>query len=365
MCDYDTGRDLRPLGGRHDRGRPVLRRSSRARRPSRSSSSPSARGRVAIPIARETGKQVIGIDRSPAMLAVARERAGGLPARVPRGRHARVRAGGAGRAHLSARPARSSIVRRGHDKRRVFERVAAALKPGGRFAWNVFAFSHVPRGGERRQTRDAGAARGKSIRYVPADNRIDLVRDNGVRIRALVGRRNPSGKGSSTSPASRWRRCTAGSTGEPFDGRRREFVWVAESRVSEYDAIAGLYDPWSASVVEDISLLRRRGAAAAARPGRRARRRHRADRDPDRDGRRPRDRRRLLGGHARRLRGSAARGRRRRPARPAAGRPAQAARRRARPARHVPVPRVPPPATGRERLEALRRRASCSSPAAA
>src|SRR5206468_10927619 len=32
-------------------------------------------GRVAIPVARETGKPVIGIDRSPAMLAQARERA--------------------------------------------------------------------------------------------------------------------------------------------------------------------------------------------------------------------------------------------------------------------------------------------------
>ena len=32
-------------------------------------------GRVAIPVARETGRKVIGIDRSPAMLAQARERA--------------------------------------------------------------------------------------------------------------------------------------------------------------------------------------------------------------------------------------------------------------------------------------------------
>jgi ubiquinone/menaquinone biosynthesis C-methylase UbiE len=31
-------------------------------------------GRVSIPIARETGKRVVGIDRSPAMLAIARER---------------------------------------------------------------------------------------------------------------------------------------------------------------------------------------------------------------------------------------------------------------------------------------------------
>ncbi len=32
-------------------------------------------GRVAIPVARETGKRVVGIDLSPAMLAIARERA--------------------------------------------------------------------------------------------------------------------------------------------------------------------------------------------------------------------------------------------------------------------------------------------------
>jgi len=42
-------------------------------------------GRVAIPIARETGKRVIGIDRSAAMLAVARERAAGLPVELREG----------------------------------------------------------------------------------------------------------------------------------------------------------------------------------------------------------------------------------------------------------------------------------------
>src|SRR5438067_8804131 len=36
-------------------------------------------GRVAIEVARETGKPVLGIDSSPAMLAIARERAAGLP----------------------------------------------------------------------------------------------------------------------------------------------------------------------------------------------------------------------------------------------------------------------------------------------
>ena len=28
------------------------------------------------------------------------------------------------------------------DRRQVFERVAASLRPGGRFAWNAFAFDH-------------------------------------------------------------------------------------------------------------------------------------------------------------------------------------------------------------------------------
>ena len=28
------------------------------------------------------------------------------------------------------------------DRRRTFERVAAALRPGGRFAWEAFAFDH-------------------------------------------------------------------------------------------------------------------------------------------------------------------------------------------------------------------------------
>jgi SAM-dependent methyltransferase len=67
------------------------------------------------------------------------------------------------------------------DKRRVFERVAAALLPGGRFAFNSFAFDH----------RIAAALDGTvqeqngivhMLRYAPADNRIDIVRDDGATI---------------------------------------------------------------------------------------------------------------------------------------------------------------------------------------
>ena len=57
-------------------------------------------GRVAIPVARETGRPVLGIDISPAMLEQARERAAaaGVELELRHERHARPRAGRAGRA---------------------------------------------------------------------------------------------------------------------------------------------------------------------------------------------------------------------------------------------------------------------------
>ena len=90
-------------------------------------------GRVAIPITERTGKRVIGIDSSPAMLAVARERAAaagvdlelreedmrGLSLDEP--------------AALVYCPFRSLLhLPTWADRRRVFERVAAALRPGDR-----------------------------------------------------------------------------------------------------------------------------------------------------------------------------------------------------------------------------------------
>src|SRR4029077_12084451 len=94
----------------------------------------------ASPIARETGKRVIGIDRSPAMVAVAREHAVGLPVELREGdiRDLAVEEP----VDLIICPFRSLMhLRTWADKRQLFERVAGALRPGGRFAWNVFAFS--------------------------------------------------------------------------------------------------------------------------------------------------------------------------------------------------------------------------------
>ncbi len=135
-------------------------------------------GRVAIPIASETGKRVIGIDRSPAMLAVARERAIGLPVELREGNIRDLALEEP--VDLIVCPFRSLMhVRTWADKRQLFERVAAALRPGGRFAWNVFAFSPfvaVAVEGKRETRGDSW----QEVRNVPADNRIDLVRNEGV-----------------------------------------------------------------------------------------------------------------------------------------------------------------------------------------
>jgi SAM-dependent methyltransferase len=134
-------------------------------------------GRVAIPIARDTGVRVIGIDRSPAMLAVGRERAGDLPIEFREGDF---------RDFTVEEPVELVICpfrALGHaptwaDKRRVFEAAFAALKPGGRFAWNVFVFSPfvaAEEHGKRVQRGDVW----QEVRQAPGDNRIDLTRGRG------------------------------------------------------------------------------------------------------------------------------------------------------------------------------------------
>ena len=100
-------------------------------------------GRVAIPVAQATGQRVIGIDSSPAMLRQARARAAeaGLELDL-RDRDMRdlVLDEQAGLIYC---PFRALLhLPAWADRRRTFERVAASLRPGGRFAWNAFAFDH-------------------------------------------------------------------------------------------------------------------------------------------------------------------------------------------------------------------------------
>lgn len=142
-------------------------------------------GRVAIPIARETGKRVIGIDRSPAMLAVGRERAGDLPIefREDDFRDFRVEEPVA----LVICPFRALLhAATWADKRRIFESVTAALEPGGRFAWNAFVFSPFIAARSHGQKQVRGGDLWEVAQQVPADNRIDLTRGRGDREDGLL-----------------------------------------------------------------------------------------------------------------------------------------------------------------------------------
>ena len=135
-------------------------------------------GRVAIPVARATGRPVIGIDSSPAMLTLARAAA------AEAGVELDLREGDMRELSLETPAALVYCPFRAllhlptwSDRRRTFERVAASLRPGGRFAWNAFAFDH------RVASRLDGARHPEPVphfvRYAVADNRIDLTLDDG------------------------------------------------------------------------------------------------------------------------------------------------------------------------------------------
>jgi SAM-dependent methyltransferase len=95
-------------------------------------------GRVAIPVAQATGRRVVGIDSSPAMLAQARKRA------VEAGVELDLREGDMREleieepAALIYCPGRSLLhLPTWADRRRCFESVAASLRPDGRFLERV------------------------------------------------------------------------------------------------------------------------------------------------------------------------------------------------------------------------------------
>jgi SAM-dependent methyltransferase len=135
-------------------------------------------GRVAIEVVRETGKPVLGIDSSPAMLEIARERSAGLPLELRLGDVRELELDEP--AALIYVPFRSLLHLHGwQEKRQVFERVAASLRPGGRFAFNSFAFSHTIAARLDGTTQDQHGVV-HTLRYAPADNRVDIERDDGA-----------------------------------------------------------------------------------------------------------------------------------------------------------------------------------------
>jgi SAM-dependent methyltransferase len=135
-------------------------------------------GRVAIPVARETRRRVVGIDTSPTMLEQARARAAEAGVELDL-RESDIRdldleepAG------LIYCPYRALLhLPTWADRRRTFEHVAASLRPGGRFAWNAFAFDHQIAARLDGERQDSPVPH--TMRYAVGDNRIDIVLEGG------------------------------------------------------------------------------------------------------------------------------------------------------------------------------------------
>jgi ubiquinone/menaquinone biosynthesis C-methylase UbiE len=180
-------------------------------------------GRVAIPVAEATGRPVLGIDTSPAMLAQARERAAeaGVELELREGDMSDLQLDEA--AGLVYCPFRGLLhVHAWADRRRLFERVAASLRPGGRFAWNAFAFDHAV--AARLDGHHKEEPVPHDLQYDVGDNRVDITLDGGTSSLWWATKNEWLGlidvAGLEVEALYGWfdRR--------PFDDESREYVWV-------------------------------------------------------------------------------------------------------------------------------------------
>jgi SAM-dependent methyltransferase len=182
-------------------------------------------GRIAIPIAERTRKHVLGIDLSSAMLALARERAAEAGVELDLHEADMRDLDLVETTDLVICPYRALLhLPTWADRRRVFERVARALQPGGRFAWNAFVFDHRYAADVDGKWQDE--PRRHLTVYAPADNRVDITLAGGPTLSLWwVSRAEWEGlldvAGLETEALYGWfdRR--------PFDDSSREFVWVA------------------------------------------------------------------------------------------------------------------------------------------
>jgi hypothetical protein len=110
------------------------------------------------------------------------------------------------------------------DRRRTFERVAAALAPGGRFAWNAFAFDHRIAAEIDGQHQDAPVPH--TIRYSVGDNRTDIELDDGGTSSLWWATKN-EWLGLIDVAGLELEAAFGGFDGEPLDDESREYVFVA------------------------------------------------------------------------------------------------------------------------------------------
>ena len=182
-------------------------------------------GRVAIPVAAATGRRVVGIDSSPAMLEQARTRAAragvDLDLRLGDMRDLDLTEPAA----LVYCPFRALLhLPTWVDRRRTFQRVAASLSPAGRFAWNAFAFDH--RIAARLDGQHQHDPVPHTVHYSVGDNRIDLVRDDGATSRLWWATKN-EWLGLLDVAGLELEALHGGFAGQPFTDDSNEYVFVA------------------------------------------------------------------------------------------------------------------------------------------
>jgi SAM-dependent methyltransferase len=182
-------------------------------------------GRVAIPVALATGRTVVGIDSSPAMIEQARARAAeegvDLDLRLGDMRDLELEEPAA----LVYCPFRALLhLPTWADRRRTFERIAASLRPGGRFAWNAFAFDHMIAAQSDGLHQDHPVPH--TVRYAVGDNRVDITLDDGPTSSLWWATKN-EWLGLLDVAGLELESLSGGFAGEPFDGDSREYVVVA------------------------------------------------------------------------------------------------------------------------------------------
>ena len=182
-------------------------------------------GRVAIPVARETGRRVIGIDKSPAMLAQARERVAQAGVDVDL-READMREFELDEpAGLVYCPFRSlGHVPTWADRRRVFERVHASLRAGGRFAWNFFVFDPSIAARIDGEWQEQNGIRHR-VDHFKHDNRLDVTLESGEAI-SLWWLNRSEWEGLIEVAGFEVEALYGGFERQPFDESANEFVWV-------------------------------------------------------------------------------------------------------------------------------------------
>jgi ubiquinone/menaquinone biosynthesis C-methylase UbiE len=182
-------------------------------------------GQVAIPIAQATGRRVIGIDSSAAMLDQARKRAAeaGVELELIEGDMQDLAL--AEPAALIYCPFRALLhLPTWADRRRTFERVAASLRPNGRFAWNAFAFAHQVAAhldGVRQEEPVP-----HTYRYAVGDNRVDMTLADGAKSSLWWATKN-EWLGLLDVAGLQVEALYGGFAGRPFTDDSREYVFIA------------------------------------------------------------------------------------------------------------------------------------------